>query len=316
MSAEILPLTVAVPTFCREQVLLDTIEMLLQQQPAAAEILILDQTVQHEPATVSQLQHWHEAGLISWIRDLEPSQPAALNYALKYAAHEFVLFLDDDIRIDAGFLAAHVAGFCSDSIWVVAGQVLQPGEEADSGYSYHPSPLGGLSDVGFPFNSARPAMIQNAMSGNMTVRRDRALQLGGFDETFAPPVSFRFDNEFSKRVCKAGGLIAFCPEARIYHLRASRGGTRSVGNHLTSASPVHGFGDYYFAFLHGRGIERWTYSGYRLYREVRTRFHLTHPWWIPVKLLGELRALWAGYWMAAQKKRERRGNKRKADLSE
>jgi hypothetical protein len=26
-------------------------------------------------------------------------------------------------------------------------------------------------------------------------------------------------------------------------------------------------------------------------REVRTRFHLRHPWWIPVKLLGELRAL-------------------------
>jgi hypothetical protein len=29
-------------------------------------------------------------------------------------------------------------------------------------------------------------------------------------------------------------------------------------------------------------------------REVCTRFHLRHPWWIPVKLTGELRALvWA-----------------------
>jgi GT2 family glycosyltransferase len=298
-----LPLTAAIPTFGREQVLLNTLQMLLEQDPPAAEILVLDQSAEHEQATESQLSAWEAAGQIRWIRLSKPSQPAALNHALRIATQEFVLFLDDDIRVREGFLASHMDGFCADEIWVVAGQVLQPGEEPNPDFSYHPSSPGGLSDVDFPFNSARPALIQNAMSGNMTVRRDRALELGGFDETFAPPVSFRFDNEFSKRVCKAGGRISFCPEARIYHLRALRGGTRSVGNHLTSASPVHGFGDYYFAFLHGRGTEPWTYSGYRLYREVRTRFHLTHPWWIPVKMLGELRAMWAGWRLAGKKKR-------------
>ena len=29
----------------------------------------------------------------------------------------------------------------------------------------------------------------------------------------------------------------------------------------------------------------------RPFREVRTRFHLRHPWFVPVKLLGEMRAL-------------------------
>lgn len=298
-----LPLTAAIPTFGRGQVLLDTVQMLLEQDPPAAEILVLDQNAEHEPQTESQLTAWEAAGQIRWVRLTKPSQPAALNHALRIATQEFVLFLDDDIRIAEGFLAAHVAGFCTDETWVVAGQVLQPGEEPNSEYVYHASPPGGLSDVDFPFNSDTPVMIQNAMSGNMTVRRDQALALGGFDETFSPPVSFRFDNEFSKRVCKAGGQISFCPSARIDHLRASRGGTRSVGNHLTSASPVHGFGDYYFAFLHGRGVESWTYSGYRLYREVRTKFHLTHPWWIPVKLLGELRGMWQGYTFAKKKLR-------------
>ena len=50
-------------------------------------------------------------------------------------------------------------------------------------------------------------------------------------------------------------------------------------------------GDYYFALREGRGLERLTYIASRLVRESISRFHLSHPWWIPVKLLGELRGL-------------------------
>ena len=33
------------------------------------------------------------------------------------------------------------------------------------------------------------------------------------------------------------------------------------------------------------------YLARKPFREVRTKFHLLHPWWIPVKLIGEIRAL-------------------------
>ncbi len=56
-------------------------------------------------------------------------------------------------------------------------------------------------------------------------------------------------------------------------------------------------------------MEAWKYSVSRVFREVRTRFHLTHPWWIPVKLVGEARALWGGWRMAATRKREARGER-------
>jgi GT2 family glycosyltransferase len=120
------------------------------------------------------------------------------------------------------------------------------------------------------------------MSGNMCLRREAALTLGGFDENFLPPVSYRFDSDFCKRLIRAGGKIRFEPSARIYHLRAARGGTRSVGCHLTSASPVHGVGDYYFAFRQGFNLATLGYVLRRPLREVRTRFHLRRPWWIPV----------------------------------
>ena len=288
-----LPVTVAIPTYGREQVLLDTIEMFLHQVPRAAEILVVDQTPSHMRETDKRLGDWRRNGQIHWLRLPKPSQPAALNVALRHSRQPYVLFLDDDIRIDQGFVKAHYEAFDSETIWAVAGQVLQPSEEADGQY-VHSATSGPFADCDFLFRSGKKVFIQNGMSGNLCVRRERALEIGGFDENFTPPVAYRFDNEFCKRLCRAGGKIVFEPKARIYHLRAQRGGTRSNSNHLTSMSPEHGVGDYYFAFRCARGWRRWRYILRRPLREVLTRFHLNHPWYIPVKLLGEARAFcWA-----------------------
>jgi len=285
-----LPISVCIPTYGREEILLDTISLFLEQRPSAEEILIVDQTLQHDTYTYQRLEQWQEAGDIRWIRLDIPSQPAALNVGLKQAAQPFVLFLDDDIRIAAGFLKAHFEAFDSEDTWAVAGQVLQPEEQELIDYIHH-AQTGLLADFDFPFRSSKKCLIQNAMSGNLCVRRERALAIGGFDENFVPPVAYRFDNEFCKRLCHVGGKILFEPKARIYHLRAQRGGTRTNSHHLTSMSPEHGVGDYYFALKCSLGWERFCYMMKRPFREIRTKFHLKHPWWIPVKFVGEIRAM-------------------------
>lgn len=147
------------------------------------------------------------------------------------------------------------------------------------------------ADLDFRFSGGNPDWVTNVMAGNLSVKRERALDVGAFDGNFIPPVAYRFETEFAKRLVAAGGRIRFEPAASIRHLRAARGGTRSHGSHLSSASPVHGVGDYYYALRCGRGWERLRYMARRPFREVRTRFHLRHPWYIPVKLVGELRAL-------------------------
>lgn len=290
MNRKKIPISVVIPTYGREQVLLETINQLLQQEPAAAEILVIDQTIKHEQETDTRLTNWHSEGKVRWIKVDQPSQPMALNIGLQKATQPYVLFLDDDIRIDQGFMAAHYRAFTSEEIWAVAGQVLQLGESEDRDNMHHPEARV-LADVDFVFRSGQKTYIENGMSGNLCVRREHALQIGGFDENFTPPVSYRFDNEFCKRLCRAGGKIIFEPKARIYHLRAKRGGTRTNSNHMTSISPEHGVGDYYFAFRLGLSSETLCYILRRPFREVRTRFHLRHPWWIPVKLIGEFRAL-------------------------
>ena len=284
-----IPITVAIPTYKREQVLLETINQLMQQELAAAEILIIDQTPHHNPATEDQLTEWDRQQRISWLRLENPSIPSAMNKGLVEASCPIVLFVDDDIVPAAGLVAAHAASYKDPSICAVVGQVLQPGQNAQD-ISYNSNVSGIRAYLDFPFNSSRPEIIQNAMAGNLSVRRKKALEIGGFDENFIG-VAFRFETEFARRIVRHGGKVLYQPKASIRHLRAGHGGTRSFGSHLTSPSPRHGVGDYYFALRHGLKLETIVYMLWRPFREVRTKFHLRHPWWIPVKLIGEFRAL-------------------------
>jgi GT2 family glycosyltransferase len=284
-------LSIAIPTYGREEVLVATLERLLEGAKAA-EILVLDQTTQHTSQVESFLKSLDAEGRIRWLRLARPSIPAAMNEALRHARQPFVLFLDDDIVPGDHLVAAHAACYDDAGVWAVSGQVLQPGQEP-AGETVFPRGKGLTADLAFPFNSTQPAWIDNCMAGNLSVRRERALAIGGFDENFVG-AAYRFETEFCRRLRKGGGKIRFEPTASIRHLRAPSGGVRVYGDHRASASPTHGVGDYYFALRHGRPREACPYLLRRPFREVCSRFHLRHPWLIPVKLVGELRAiLWA-----------------------
>lgn len=252
-----------------------------------------------------------------WLRLSQPSIPHAMNVGLQEAKGEVVLFLDDDIIPDDQLASKH--GKAHEEFpeaCAVVGQVLQPEEGfqvSDVGLSAKALATAGgqrsevrnrrsgsslCADLDFKFNSSEPTWVENIMAGNLSVKRAFALRVGGFDEKFIPPVSFRFETEFAKRLVASGGCIRFEPAASIRHLRAGQGGTRSRGSHLTSASPLHGVGDYYYALRRGRGIDRAAYMLKRPFREVFTRFHRTHPWYIPIKFIGELRAMGLAFKLA------------------
>jgi len=282
--------SVAIPTYARGQVLVDTLQYFLKQNYPAAETLVLDQTPKHEGLIENALSRWAEQGRIRWIRLERPSITRAMNIGLQQARAPIVLFLDDDILPGDRLIEMHRRCYADPGVWAVVGQVLQPGEEPEQ--SPHKSNGKGLrSGLAFCFNSTEPAEVNNVMAGNLSVRRDRALEIGGFDENFRPPVAYRFETEFARRIVAGGGRIRFEPAASIRHLRAAAGGTRSRGSHLTSISPAHGVGDYYYALRCGRGWERIWYMVKRPLREVRTKFHLRRPWWIVPKLIGEVRGM-------------------------
>ena len=279
---EALPLTIAIPTYRREQVLIETIESLLALDPRAAEILVLDQTADHEPQTEVMLRKWNEEGQVRWIRLPEPSIPGAMNKGLLDARQDIVLFLDDDIvpfdRLVAEHMNAHRAGH-----WLVAGRVLQPWDDDISNVPWSAK----------QFASTESREIDGFMGGNFSLWRNEVLELGGFDENFVR-VAYHFEREFADRWRARGRKIHFCPDAAIRHLKATSGGTRTFGEHLTTLFPAHSVGAYYYLLRSQRaeGCVREFFA--RPFRAVMTRHHLRRPWWIPVTLFAELTGmLWA-----------------------
>ena len=273
-------ITIAIPTYNRGAILVETIGRLLALETRADAIVIADQTREHPADVDARLRSWDREGAILWMRLDAPSIPRAMNDALVAAKTPAVLYLDDDILPDRNLVAAHAAAHQDATLWAVAGQVLQPGEE--------PEDFSGADDLEFHFNSNRPRRITNVMAGNLSVKRERALEIGGFDENFTG-AAYRFETDFAMRIVAAGGSILFEPAASIRHLKLSSGGVRSFGDHRASAAPAHTAGDYYFALHH---IDRfWSYAARRFVKNVLTRYHATHPWTIPGKIAGELRGL-------------------------
>lgn len=283
-----LDVSVAIPTYRRGAVLLRTLELLFRLDPPPGEILVVDQTERHPPEVEQVLRQMEIAGRIRIVRFSPPSIPRAMNVALREAKGSVVLFLDDDVEPASDLVAAHAARYAGGYA-AVCGQVLQPGEVPDSAANQRPRAAGFRADLDFRFCGTRAAEVASVISCNLSVDREKALSVGGFDERFIGS-AYRYETDFARRMVAAGHRILFAPEASVRHLRLSTGGTRSLGDHLRRPSPLHAVGDFYFAFRHARGVERWTYGARRLARETCNRFYLKRPWRIPSKVWSELRA--------------------------
>jgi GT2 family glycosyltransferase len=281
-------LTIAIPTYERGAVLCETIALLLELQPRADEIVIVDQTPAHPPQVAAQLLAFEAANAIRLIRLPAPSIPIAMNTALREARNAHVLFLDDDIIPSAQLIAAHVQALREPGVWASVGQVLQPGEEPGH-FDDAVLRRGPIRDLEFRFTHDTACDVQNVMAGNLAVDREKVLALGGFDEHYTA-VAYRFESDLALRIVKAGGRIRYEPAASIRHLKAPGGGVRAYGDHRTSPSPAHSMGDYYFARRHVPNF--WPYVARRLRTNVLTRYHLAHPWAILPKVVGEMRGLW------------------------
>lgn len=282
-----------IPTYRRGEILLHTLEMLLRLDPPPGEILVVDQTEQHPTEVATVLEKLEADRRIRRIRFSPPSIPRAMNIGLREAKGAVVLYMDDDVEPAPDLVAAHAVRYAGG--WAaVCGQVLQPGEVPDPGANAGPQVTGFLADLDFRFCGTREAEVANVISCNLSVDRKTALAIGGFDERFIGS-AYRYETDFARRLRMTGRRIVFAPEASVRHLRLATGGTRSQGDHLSQPSPLHSFGDYYFAFRHARGFECMSYVARRLFRETINRHSLRHPGMVPRKCWSEIRAM-AGAW--------------------
>lgn len=288
MSQLKVPISIIIPTYQREQILIETLAYIFALPVTAAQVIVVDQTTQHEPDVFSQLEQWHQQSKIHWICLSQPSIPHAMNEGAVAATSEVLLYLDDDIVPDSELVKSHWDAHQQYQNVIVVGRVIQPWEEDKE-----------LSPSDSPFATKEPGWREKFMGCNFSIHADELLNLGGFDENFVR-VAYQFEAEFAYRWLQSERKIRFEPSACIHHLKVTNGGTRSHGHHLTTWQPNHTVGDYYYLLRAKHLSGRLNKIIFRPFRAVSTRHHLSHPWWIPVTLIAEFRGFVWALWLLWQ----------------
>ncbi|NER21856.1 MAG: glycosyltransferase [Symploca sp. SIO1C2] len=244
-------ISVIIPTYQREEPLRDTLEDLLKQDYPTFEVLVVDQTLNHEPETQACLEQLATQGKISWLRLDWASLPGARNYGVRRASGEIILFIDDDVKIPVGYLKAHAHNYQRSEVGAVAGRVfdrmkLQDSQQANQGdapYTIEDLPPEAM-DPGIAWyyidlvHTVKPQQVISARGCNMSFRREIFSKYGlQFDERFRGS-AVREESDFCLRLRSTGYQIWYDPDACLVHLGEETGGchditTRSLQYQLT-----------------------------------------------------------------------------------
>lgn len=278
----VVDVSIIIPTYNRNQVLRKTLESLRTLNPSPREILVIDQTETHDAETEAFLQDAISRREIEYIYQAKPNAQRARNVGIARARGEVLLFLDDDVIVDSGLVGAHWKNYEDRTLGAVCGFFLDPGEV----------PIFELPEVchrrktGWiyaPHCYAKRTTNYSWPSGNGSVRRVIAMDVGGFDENFTKTLFD--DTDFCGRMLKFGIKNVHDPEAKMLHLKEPSGGSRpGAANDFIIADAAQWYTWIYF-FVGTFGLESW--------KEIWTRFRgcvlrkslVIKPWYLTLAVL-------------------------------
>jgi GT2 family glycosyltransferase len=179
------------------------------------------------------------------VRFFPPGLAAARNAGVRAGRGDIVVFLDDDVAVEPGLVAAHRGAYKTPGVGAVAGSLDDP--------DFLPG-----SPTVSSFDETTGRLVQNfcgkesgptisVMGANMSFLRKALEGVGLFDENFLHNALFEeVDTAFRLRA--AGYAIWYCREAHVKHLHATDGGCRADGR---AAYLYHQFANTaYFAARH------------------------------------------------------------------
>jgi GT2 family glycosyltransferase len=273
-----------VVSYDRDAPLRTTLECLLRQDPAPAEIILVDQTLRHDAATQAFLDGLVAAGRIVRIEQAEPNAQRARNRAIEAARGEVLLFIDDDVSMESDLVQAHWANYSDPDVAAVCGFFLDPGEVAieDLPLEYSRPTTGWIY---LPHCHGKRMDSHLLPSGNGSVRRHIAMRLGGFDENFV--YTLLDDTDFACRLKNLGVKSVHDPAARLRHLKVDRGGRRPGGVDAYVIADASRWYTWIYFFLMNFGWRSWRELALRLRGCVFRRANLRRPWHL-ARALGHL----------------------------
>jgi len=222
-----LPLvSIIVPTYQREKLLCETIGYLLAQDYPNRELLIVDQSSNHEPETARYLDSI--AGQVRYFHLAQPNLPAARNFGIRQSKGELVVFLDDDMVIGTDLISRLVETFSAPEVWGATGFVLSPGESDSGKYGPYRRFVSDMTE----FKEEKRIRIRGFIGCLMSFRSQLFEKIGYFDEWIGTQLmAAGEDFEFCQRAVVRGYGLFLNPRITTLHLGAREGGCgrRSLG---------------------------------------------------------------------------------------
>jgi glycosyltransferase involved in cell wall biosynthesis len=201
--------SVVIPTFERRDVVVSSVRALAAQEdaPPFEVVVVVDGSTD---GTAEALRALATPFPLSVVEQPNAGRPAACNRGAAAASGELLLFLDDDMEAHPRLLAEHDRSHREGADAVIGHLPLHPD-----------SPPGFLAEaVGTWAEQRRQALqerggrveLPDFVTGQMSVRRDVFLGVGGFDTYFTRPYGGE-DLDLGRRLAAAGHTLAFNGDA-------------------------------------------------------------------------------------------------------
>jgi GT2 family glycosyltransferase len=234
-------LSVIVPTYNRDQPLVDTLTDLMQQDYSQFEVLVVDQRPRHQPQVQAYLDELAAAQRIQLFQVEWASLPGARNYGVRRSRGDIILFIDDDVELPPGFLQSHAQIYQDHpQVGAVAGRVFDRMKLADA-KRVNPTTERMIEDL--PPEAMDPAIAWYHIDLVHTCKPQRVITVRGcnmsfrrevftthqiyFDERFQGS-AVREESDFCLRMRRTGYHIWYAPTAHLVHLGEESGGCHDL----------------------------------------------------------------------------------------
>ena len=197
---------------------IDSIRAACRAHPAfAAELVVVDNG--SRDGTAKYLSATAETSDIALtaVSETRPGLAAARNAGVARARGRVLVFVDDDCRVDRGYLVDLERHYASGDKWLIRGGRVEIGDARD-----------------LPFTIKRcdkserltPAVHPGGfvLGCNMTMHREVAARIGPFDERFGAGGALRSaeDTDYLVRAMLAGMAVEYVPDMTIFHHHGRR----------------------------------------------------------------------------------------------
>ncbi len=183
------------------------------------EIVVVDNNSRDETAQLVEEYRKRHPRRIRYLFEPMQGKSFALNRGVRESEGEILLFTDDDVRVEAGWMRAVLEAFERNPECMGIGGRLLPILPPDVPSELDEEEIRTFHSFDF---GEQPRVLQNNPRGdNMAYRREAFVRHGLFRTDLGPTAGDRAglseDSEFSQRIMEAGESVCYVPRAVVHH---------------------------------------------------------------------------------------------------